>query len=241
MNDQIMKHGGPSAVDRLRSLMQSDVADHLAIAKTAVKDGTKGLVVRGISVLQRLNEMRFGDAFFIELEEMRSAGRIREDFDQTDAGVSSLREFFELIDGKPDGERFRAFCALFMSANAPDADTNEGIFDIELMGILRRLSAGEMHLLSAFLKVRSYTVGSGNFMELLASELGYKSEALVHRNVAALIEEKLIEQSTWKNLGGAVGEQKHLLTDLGEALANRIDKYNSFKQNAGDTPNQNST
>src|SRR5258706_14225224 len=112
--------------------------------------------------------------------------------------MSSLEEFFEMIDGKPDEERFRAFCALFMSANAPDTDSSEAILDIELMGILRQLSAGEMHLLSAFLKLRSYKVGvGGRLMESLAKELGYKSDALVYKNITALLEHSLVSRETW--------------------------------------------
>ena len=149
MTDEMIKHqDSQTSIETLRSLMTADGYGSLSIAKTAVKEGPKGLLARGISVLQRWNEIRFGEALLQELEDMRSAGKIRGDFNRTDAGVSSLREFFEMIDGKPDEERFRAFCALFMSANAPDADSNQAILDIELMSILRQLTAGEMHLLS---------------------------------------------------------------------------------------------
>lgn len=231
MTDEIVKHeGARAAINTLRQLMTLDGDDALSIAKTAIKDGKTGLVVRGISLLQRWNETKFGEAFLDEVEEMRKAGQIRDDFGATDAGVSSLREFFELINGKPDEEHFRAFCALFMAANAPDTTSNEAIFDLELMGLLRELSAGEMHLLSAFLKVKVYTVGyNGNLMDILAKELGYSSQALVYRNIEALLTQELIDRSTWKNLGGTVGEKKQLLTDLGVALAKRIDKYNEFK------------
>jgi len=229
MTDEMIKREGEqTTIETLRSLMTADGYDGLSIAKTAVKEGPKGLLARGISVLQRWNEIRFGEALLQELEDMKSAGKIREDFNRTDAGVSSLREFFEMIDGKPDEERFRAFCALFMSANAPDADSSEAILDIELMNILRQLTAGEMHLLSAFLKLRSYKVG-GSVMESLFRELGYKSEALVHRNVTPLLEHSLIDRENWRNQGGTPGAEKQLLTDLGMALYQRIVKYNEFK------------
>jgi hypothetical protein len=166
-----------------------------------------------------------------ELEEMRSAGKIREDFNRTDAGISSLREFLEMIGDKPDEERFRAFCALFMSANAPDADSNEAIFDIELMGILRRLTAGEMHLLSAVLKVPSYKVGD-NLMGSLAKELDYSANALVQKNMRALLAEGLVSKYTWEsriNHPGLRGQGTQLLTDFGISLLKRVEKYNEFK------------
>ena len=235
MGDEIVKHGGAgSPMQTLRALMTIDADDATAIAKTAVRDGKGGLIARGLSVLQRWNEQRFGVALLQELEEMRQAGQIREDFSRTDAGVSSLREFFELIDGKPDEERFRAFCALFMSANAPDADESEAIFDLELMGILRKLSAGEMHLLSAFLKVRTYEVGgTPSLMDRLGKELGFDSQALIHRNAIALIEQSLIDRDTWTNQGGSVGQERGLLTDLGHALRERIQRYSDFKEKQG--------
>jgi hypothetical protein len=90
MNDEIIRHeAAQGAIQTLRLLLTIDGDEGLAIAKTGVKDGFKGLAVRGMSVLQRWNEMRFGEAFLSELEEMKRAGKIREDFDQTDAGVSS--------------------------------------------------------------------------------------------------------------------------------------------------------
>jgi len=229
MTDEIVKREGISAIESLRLLRTLDTDDQISIAKTALKDGTWGLAARGMSLLQRWDEGRFWDAFLDELDEMRRAGQIREDFDRTDAGVSSVREFFEMIDGKPDEERFRAFCALFMSANAPGADSNEAILDIELMSILRNLSAGEMHLLSAFLKVRSYVVGEGTVMQSLTRELGYNSHALVRRNVTALLRQSLVDEEAWTNRGGNLRTQKQLLTDLGMALLKRIDKYNEFK------------
>jgi hypothetical protein len=228
MTNEIVKHEKVNAIESLRSLVAEHGYDALSISKTAVKDGTKGLVSRGLTVLQRWNEVRFWDAFMQELDEMREAGEIRDDLNRTDAGVASLREFFELIDGKPDEARFHAFCALFMCANAPDADSSEAILDLELMGILRKLSAGEMHLLSAFLKVRKYSVGTGPLVPIL-KELGYNSEAFVDKNVTALIEHHLIDRGGWTQRGGSSGEEKGLLTDLGALLVQRIEKYNDFK------------
>ena len=54
-----------------------------------------------------------------------------------------------------------------MSANAPDADENEAVLDLELMSILKKLTAGEMHLLSALMKLRFYKVGD-NLLEKIA-------------------------------------------------------------------------
>jgi predicted transcriptional regulator len=207
-----------------------DGDDTLSILKTGIKDGPYGLVARGLSVIQRWNEKRFIPALLDEIEEMRSAGKIRDDFNQTDAGASSLREFLEMIGGKPDEERFRAFCALFMSANAPDADSKEAILDVELMSILRSLSGAEMHLLSVFLKTPSFKVEGGrDYIGSLSKELGHDSRALVERNVKALLEANLVESNTWENLGGTVGQVKQILTDLGMALRTRTEKYNKFK------------
>lgn len=236
MNGQIIRHEGThAAIQALRTLLTLDGDEILSIAKTAVNDGVKGLAGRGISLIQRWNETRFGQALLDELEEMRTAGRIREDFHETDAGASTLREFFEMINGKPDEERFRAFCALFMSANAPDATSSEAILDTELMGILRSLSAGEMHLLWALLKIRSYKITSGTdlLMGPLAKELGYNSPALIGRNIKALLDGGLIRGDTWENQGGAVGSEKQLLTDLGLKLLARVEAYNSFKESKG--------
>jgi hypothetical protein len=230
MSDEIAKQEPLSAIQALRALMTLDTDDGLAIVKTGVKDGVRGLVARGLSVLQMWDEGRFCSAFVHELEDMREAGRILEDFNGTDAGVSSLREFFELIDGKPDEERFRAFCALFMSANAPDADANEAFLDLELMSILRKLSAGEMRVLSAFLKVREYTVGQGYVVSaVLAKEIGNTPQALIGRNAAALVQQSLVVQ-TWNDMSGTGGLHKPLLTDLGVELMSRIEKYNEFKE-----------
>lgn len=229
MSDEITKHeGARAAIQTLRSLMTLDGDETLSIAKMAINDGAKGLVARGIAVLQRWNEVRFGQALLDELEEMRSAGKIRENFNRTDAGISSLHEFLEMIGDKPDEERFRAFCALFMSANATDADSNEAIFDIELMGILRRLSAGEMHLLSAVLKVPSYPAGY-DLMGSLAKELGYNANALVQKNMRALLAEGLVAKRSWEDPSGPAGQEKQLLTDFGFALLKRIKSYDEFK------------
>ena len=233
MTDQLVKQEGTlSAIQTLRLLFTIDGDEGLAIAKSGVKDGFKGLAVRGMSVLQRWNEMRFGESLLRELEAMKEAGRIREDFNKTDAGVASVREFFEFIDGKPDEERFQAFCALFMSANSPDTSENESLLDLELMGILRGLSAGEMHLLSALMKLHAYTVEmNGNLVARIGEELGHNTYTLIHRQVKALLDNGLIDKQAWMQPGGPVGSRKELLTDLGEALLKRVDAYKDFKTN----------
>jgi hypothetical protein len=48
--------------------------------------------------------------------------------------------------------------------------------------------------------------------------------------IGALLEQRLIEPNTWNNLGGSVGGVKELLTDLGTALFQRVEKYNKFKE-----------
>jgi hypothetical protein len=234
MSDEIVKQERRSAIEAFRALRTLNGDDQLSIAKTAVRDGTRGLVARGISFLQRLDEDRYWDALLDEMEEMRQAGQIRDDFDHTDAGVASVREFFEFIDGKPDEARFRAFCALFMSANATNANANEVFVDLELMSTLRKLSAGEMRVLSAFLKVGSYRFAKGlNVVETLAEAIGNTPQALISRNAEALLQQSLIMPG-WSDTAGTTGNKKPLLTDLGLELLKRIEKYDAFKasQNA---------
>jgi hypothetical protein len=224
-------------VEAIRALLTLTGDETLSIIKIGVKDGLKGLGQRGISLLQYWNGQRFGQSFLNVVQEMIDEGQVRPDFHTTDAGASTLHEFFEFIDGKPDEERFHAFSALFMSANAPNADYDEALLDIELMSILRRLSAAEMHLLSAILKRPSYTVGEGGPFPLrLAGELGHNSQSLLYRNMNALLEERLVDRSTWENFGGPQGQQKKLLTDLGYLLLERVNRYNEFKSSLSSDP-----
>lgn len=144
---------------------------------------------------------------------MRTAGQIREDLHQTDAGVASVREFFEFVDGKPDEERFHAFCALFMNANAPDVNEKEVLVDLELMKSLQNLTAGEMHLLSAVLKVQKYTVSGPDLNEELAKHLGYRVDTLVKKQVSSLISEGFVNEENWQRRGGTVNTEKVLITD----------------------------
>jgi hypothetical protein len=229
MSDEIVKQEPLSAIQALRALMTLDTDDRLSVLKTALKDGKSGLAARGLSLIQRWNEERFCEAFCDEVEEMRQAGRIREDFNRTDAGVSSVQEFFELIDGKPNEKHFRAFCALFMSANAPDADANQAIIDLELMKILRNLSAGEMHLLFAVVTMGYYAVGD-DLLASISKHLGYRSDTLLNKNMSVLLNQHLVSEINWENRGGAKGERKELLTDLGVELAKRVRIYNEFKK-----------
>ncbi len=222
---------GPiQALRSLRTLSGDEIA---SITKTALKDGPHGLAARGLSLIQHWNEARFWQAFLDVVEDMRSEGAIREDFHTTDAGTGSLREFFEMIDGKPDEERFEAFCALFMSANAPDADASSAIVDLEIMRSLRVLSAGEMHLLTAFLKVQTFVTGHDLFVHL-GKQLGYSSRALISKNANTLHEQGLIvRESVWATpTPNEPGREVQLLTDLGRLLLQRVNRYNSFKNRA---------
>lgn len=229
MSDDLVKHEGLSAIDALRALMTLDSDDRLSVLKTAVKDGKSGLAARGLSLIQRWNEERFGDALLDEVQAMLDEGRIREDFDSTDAGASSVREFFELIEGKPDEQRFHAFCALFMSANAPEADSDEAFLDLELMSILRKLSAGEMRVLVAFLKVKVYVVGQGvTVLDGLSKEMGNAPHSLIERNAVALVRQSLVAQ-TWNDMSGTGNQKKPLLTDLALELLKRVEKYDEFQ------------
>ena len=47
--------------------------------------------------------------------------------------------------------------------------------------------------------------------------------------MTALIEQRLVVRENWDNRGGTPGQEKHLLTDLGMALSERVQKYNDFK------------
>ncbi len=231
MGNEIVKQEGMSIIQVLRQLKTLDGDDQLSIVKTAVKDAKSGLIARGLSVIQRSAEENFLAAFIDELEVMRQAGQIRENVETTDVGRASFRELFEMLDGKPDEERFRAFCALFMSANAPYADANDTFVDLELMGILRKLSAGEMHVLTAFLRQRTYIVGQDGVSNALARQIGSIPTALIDRNAVALVQQNLVIP-TWIDGSGNHGTQKALLTDLGEELLNRVEKYNRFKNAA---------
>jgi hypothetical protein len=232
MADELAKRDdGMSPIQALRSLLTLSGDDTLAIAKSAVKDGKGGFVARGISVIQRWNEVRFGQALLDELAEMRAAGKIREDFHKTDAGASTLREFLEMIGEEPDEERFRAFCALFMSANAPDADDQEALIDLELMNILKSVSVGEMHLLSAIMKRPTYQVSAvANFRNYMVAMAGHNSHALMARHMESLIQHNLVSGDVWRNPGGVPDAVRNILTDLGSLLQSRVTKYQEFKQ-----------
>jgi len=234
MTHEITKReDGTGPIQALRALRTLSGDELASITKTALKDGPHGLAARGLSLIQHWNEARFWQAFLNVVEDMRSEGAIREDFHTTDAGTGSLREFFEMIDGKPDEERFEAFCALFMSANAPDADASSAIVDLELMRSLRALSAGEMHLLVAFLKIQS-SVSGATLWSRLSNELGYGSRTLISRNGKSLFEQGLIiNETAWGNLNPVSIRELELLTDLGKLLLQRINRYNSFKNRAG--------
>lgn len=231
MGGEIAKReNGRDAVQALRVLLDLKGEEVLAIAKTALRDGTYGLAARAISVAQRWNERRFCEAFLGELQEMVDAGAIREDFPTTDAGASSWQEFFEMVGGKPDEEKFQTFCALFMSANAPQTESATAIVDLELMRSINALSAGELHLLMAMLKVKSFVTGN-DVISALGKHLGYGSRALIDKNIKVLIEHGLISEFSWKAMQGpAPGQHRELLTDLGAELLRRIEGYEGFKR-----------
>ena len=81
-----------------------------------------------------------------------------------------------------------------MSANRPDAKSSEAILDLQLMGILQKLNAAEMHLLSAFFNVGFCVVGRTNIFNALADQVGYSSETLIRRNAEALTQEGFIDR-----------------------------------------------
>jgi hypothetical protein len=231
MGDEIIKRPEEAgAVQAIQALLTLSGDEALSIIKTGVKGGLKGLGERGISLLQYWNGQRFGQSFLNVVQEMIDEGQVRPDFHTTDAGTSTLHEFFEFIDGKPDEDRFRVFCALFMSANSPDADYDEAVLDTELMGILRQLSAAEMHLLSAIMTRPSYKVADvHNLRAWLAKGVTHDSESLLSRNMDALLKEGLVDRNTWEHPGGTPQQERHLLSDLGTLLLTRVKKYNEFK------------
>ena len=143
MADEIIKRGEGfrSLGEVLRALRTTTVSEALAIGKTGLKEGYQGIAVRGYTLVQALLEARFFQIFMDQVEEMRAAGQLRDGYEKTAAGVSSWAEFFKFIHGEPDDERFAAFCALFLSANSPDAEDSADSVDIQLMQILRQTHA----------------------------------------------------------------------------------------------------
>jgi hypothetical protein len=208
MSDEsyIIKPTDPSAIVRLQdpALIEQLLDQPLAIVAGAVtewiKSGNGYCAGVGLRVAQAALKGRVFQQLARELDELRSKGKIPDDFAEKKFGYQTWVELLTVLDGEPlDEDRLEALKAMFYAVNKVGATDGERILGYQLFQIAKRLTSRELLLLRAVFD--AYNSGEyssptatnlGVWAEQMGKRLGHGLLFLVMRDQAVLEQQGLI-------------------------------------------------
>ncbi|MBI3000707.1 MAG: hypothetical protein HYY46_19985 [Deltaproteobacteria bacterium] len=154
-------------------------------------------------LLQRLRGRTFLQALNDEWERLRAKGRIKDDYPQTEQCQACLQEILDCLDrDSPDKIRFDLMKSIFLAAATETQSDRNSVLSQQLMGLARRLSAGEILVLSATYELSKSHLGTTNqgatsWLSTVAKKSGLEHPSLVELHEAALMEKTPHREAIW--------------------------------------------
>ncbi len=182
-------------------------------------------------LLQRLRGRTFLQAFNDEWERLRAKGRIKDDYPQTEQCQACLQEILDCLDrDSPDKIRFDFIKRIFLAAATETQSDRNSVLPQQLMGLARRLSAGEILVLSGTFELSkserdAKAQGATTWLSTVAKQSGLQHPSLVELHEGALIEKKLLTGRRYGDGSGVSLGDHYRLTSLGLSLCEFVSTY----------------
>jgi hypothetical protein len=169
-----------------------------------------------------------------EIETLRAAGKIPDDFADTRYGFQSWVELMSILDQElPDADRLEALRAMFYEINKTNAVDGHRILAYQLFQIAKRLSSGELILLRAIYdayKSRDFAPGAtpplSTWSSKMANRVGHGLASLIEKDERELVESGLISKRlNSATVAQVIRDDNARLTDLGIRFCENIENY----------------
>ncbi|MGH9637466.1 MAG: hypothetical protein ACRD72_21745, partial [Candidatus Angelobacter sp.] len=154
------------------------------------------------------------------LQPLKDAGKIKEDFEDSDLGKACLAELLDAIDRNPDPRRIQALKNAFLRIATQPGTDSEAVLQQQLLHMIGSLSSGEIVLLAAMYRVgdvRKYS-SAQEWLTEMANETGFVDKGLVALAETPLMEKQLVIPRQHGDRSGVIWGQRNRLTSLGERV-----------------------
>jgi len=193
----------------------------LGAAATATYGPVAGVAATfGVKLLHGALKGQAWSQVAVALQSLKTAGKIKEDFEDSDLGKACLAELLEAIDRNPDPRRIQALKNAFLRIATQPGTESEAVHQQQLLHIIGTLSSGEIALLGTMYRVGSknkYTAAS-EWLSEMAHETGFVDQGLVELAEAPLMEKHLVLPRQHGDRSGIRWGQRNRLTSLGERV-----------------------
>ena len=157
----------------------------------------KDLILSIGHIFQRTRTVGFLKALFIEWNQYKEKGRIKDDYTDSEQHQECLQEMLDFLDkDSPDERRFSILKAIFLGAATETQSTRDSVLPQQYMSLCRTLSSGEVLVLQATFTISetgySSTHNANDWLKVVAEKSGLKTSELVEIHEKNLIEKNLL-------------------------------------------------
>lgn len=181
------------------SKLLNDTLDGLIKGFTGIAASDRKDLILSIShIFQRTRIVGFLKALFIEWNQYKEKGRIKDDYITSEQHQVCLQEMLDFLDkDSPDERRFSILKAIFLGAATETKSTRDSVLPQQYMSLCRTLSSGEVLVLQATFAIAesggTYSAKNNNeWFKHIAEKSGLQTRELVEIHERKLIEKNLI-------------------------------------------------
>jgi hypothetical protein len=193
----------------------------LGTAVTATYGPVAGVAATfGVKLLHGALKGQAWSQIAVALQSLKTAGKIKEDFEDSDLGKACLAELLEAIDRNPDPRRIQALKNAFLRIATQPGTESEAVHKQQILHIIGTLSSGEIVLLGTMYRVggKSKYTSANEWLIEMARETGFVDEGLVGLAETPLMEKQLVLPRQYSDRSGISWGQRNRLTSLGERI-----------------------
>ena len=170
------------------------------------------------------------EEFSIEWNDLKSAGRIKEEFVTRPKSQAALLELLQFIDqSPPEQDLFDAIKSIFFRGIAPDSTDIDSLRSYEFLQVARKLNSGDILVLKACLNLREKgSVAPGNsshrWVDAIAKETNLPT-GVVEIHEQNLNRSRLIGDRIYPDKSGMMNSETYGLTQFGLEFGSFVTAY----------------
>lgn len=197
----------------------------------------KNIILTTGRLFQGLINLKFLETLHNEWDDLRSKGRIKDDYQQTEQHHACLQEMLGFLDNdKPDKTRFEFIKKIFLSAATEAVEDRDSVLPQQYMSIARQMTSGDVLLLSGLYSMftnGSYIIGNqiaDVWVKDAAEHTPLGHSALVRYHEKHLMELELVSGRRGSDKSGIRPQSNNRLTSFALSLCKFIEGYENLEQ-----------
>jgi hypothetical protein len=208
----------------------------------AITEGKTGLLLGAGRMAAALLIHNGHKQFAAEIKRLREKGKLDNDFIKKKHGYQTWMEVMKAIDEGTDEEKLDALKAMFLATNKMNATDQEHNTGYQLFLIAKKLSSGELLLLSTLHKMRKeesfkdafqqpnsphgvHNIEIANWLKAVSQAMGHGLTSLIEHDEVALMLNKLITPRLGHEQNPFVPRADARLTNLGVEFCKQMETF----------------